>query len=66
MTMNVNGYVLRPRHARTNRAMGAIVDEAVTALPDVGVRRAAEFLASLGVPHEVAVRVLVYPHLRRS
>ena len=59
-------YLLKPAHARTNRRMRDLVDQAVTALPEVGVRKSAEFLASLHVPIDVAVRALVYPQRRRA
>ncbi|WP_338759082.1 hypothetical protein [Massilia sp. METH4] len=59
-------HMLKPAHARTNRRMREIVDQAVTALPEVGIRKSAEFLASLQVPFEVAVRALVYPQRRRA
>ncbi len=59
-------YLLKPQHARTNRRMRAIVDQAITALPEAGIRKAAEFLASMNVPCEVAVRALVYPKRRRA
>jgi hypothetical protein len=59
-------YLLKPAHARTNHRMRGLVDQAVTALPDVGVRKAAEFLHSLHVPIEIAVRTLVYPQRRRA
>ncbi|QCP14344.1 hypothetical protein FCL38_30960 [Pseudoduganella umbonata] len=59
-------YLLKPQHARTNRKMRDLVDQAVTAMPEVGIRKSAEFLASMHVPVEVAVRALVYPKRRRT
>ncbi|GGX78003.1 hypothetical protein GJV26_03975 [Massilia dura] len=59
-------FLLKPQHARTNRKMRDLVDQAVAALPEVGIRNAAEFLASLHVPVDVAVRALVYPKRRRA
>jgi len=38
----------------------------VAALPEVGLRRAAEFLFAMGVPQPIALRTLVYPAHRRA
>lgn len=43
-----------------------LVNQAVASVPTLGMQRAAEFLATMNVPAEVAVRVLVYPHRRRA
>ena len=43
-----------------------LVNQAVASVPTLGLQRAAEFLATMNVPAEVAVRVLVYPHRRRA
>lgn len=59
-------FLLKPKHARSNRKMRDIVDQAVSALPEVGIRKSAEFMASMHVPIEVAVRALVYPKRRRA
>jgi hypothetical protein len=59
-------FLLKPKHARSNRKMRDIVDQAITALPEVGIRKSAEFMASMHVPVEVAVRALVYPTRRRA
>ncbi|WBS04986.1 hypothetical protein OU994_12235 [Pseudoduganella sp. SL102] len=59
-------FLLKPQHARTNHKMRDLVDQAVTALPEVGIRKSAQFLASMRVPLEVAVRALVYPKRRRA
>jgi hypothetical protein len=59
-------FLLKPKHARSNRRMRDIVDQAITALPEVGIRKSAEFMASMHVPIEVAVRALVYPKRRRA
>lgn len=58
--------MLKPKHARTDRRTRDLVDQAIAALPDLGLRASAAFLASQGVPHEVALRALVYPERRRA
>lgn len=42
-----------------------LVNQAVASVPTLGLQRAAEFLAAMNVPAEIAVRTLVYPHRRR-
>ena len=37
-----------------------VVNQAIAAVPTLGVQKAAEFLASMNVPSEVAIRTLVY------
>ena len=44
----------------------AVVDQAIAAVPAIGIREAAEFLSAMNVPPEVAVRTLVYPGKRRN
>ena len=56
----------RTPYSRTDRATSDIVDQAVSALPRVGLRQAAEFLAAMQVAPKVAVRALVYPRRRRA
>ena len=55
----------RTPHPRTDRATSDIVDQAIAALPRVGLRQAAEFLAAMRVAPKVAIRTLVYPARRR-
>jgi hypothetical protein len=43
-----------------------LVNQAVASIPTLGLQRAAEFLAAMNVPADIAVRTLVYPHRRRS
>jgi hypothetical protein len=43
-----------------------LVNQAVASVPTLGLPRAAEFLAEMGVPSDIAVRALVYPNRRRS
>ena len=54
---------MHPRHDQKTRE---VVDQAIAAMPSIGLRDAAEFLSAMKVPPEVAVRTLVYPHRRRS
>lgn len=53
------------RRQRTDIRTRDLINQAVASIPTLGLRRAAEFLATMDVPAEVAVRVLVYPHRRR-
>jgi hypothetical protein len=54
---------MHPRHDQKTRA---VVDQAIAAVPAIGIREAAEFLSAMKVPPEVAVRTLVYPNKRRN
>ena len=54
------------RRQRTDGRTRDLVNQAVASIPTLGLQRAAEFLATMNVPAEVAVRVLVYPHRRRA
>lgn len=56
----------RPHHARADIKTREVVDQAIAAVPAVGLRQAAEFLSAMKVPHAVAVRTLVYPNRRRA
>jgi hypothetical protein len=53
------------RRQRTDIRTRDLVNQAVASVPTLGLQRAAEFLATMNVPAEVAVRVLVYPNRRR-
>lgn len=55
-----------PRRQRTDNRTRDLVNQAVASIPTLGLQRAAEFLATMNVPAEVAVRVLVYPNRRRA
>jgi len=57
---------MAPRIQRTDLRTRDLVNQAVASVPTLGLQRAAEFLATMNVPAEVAVRVLVYPERRRS
>jgi len=50
---------------RTDVHTRDLVDQAIASIPTLGLQRAAEFLAAMNVPAEIAVRTLVYPHRRR-
>lgn len=56
----------RPRRARTDQATRELVDQAIAAVPKVGIRGAAEFLAAMHVEPGIAARALVYPRRRRA
>lgn len=43
-----------------------VIDQAIASIPTVGMQRAAEFLAAMNVPAELAIRTLVYPKRRRQ
>ena len=53
-------------HPRNDMQTATLVQLAVAALPHIGVRRAAQFLAATEVAPDIAVRTLVYPRLRRA
>jgi hypothetical protein len=54
------------RVPRTDMRTRDLVNQAVASIPTLGLQRAAEFLAAMNVPAEIAVRTLVYPHRRRA
>jgi hypothetical protein len=60
------GAVTATRVQRLDHRTRDLVNQAVASVPTLGLQRAAEFLATMNVPAEVAVRVLVYPHRRRA
>lgn len=70
MTNEMNSEQLDPqqqaRRARTDMRTRDLVNQAVASIPTLGLQRAAEFLAAMNVPAEIAVRTLVYPRHRRS
>jgi hypothetical protein len=66
-TGSMNAALATPsRKQRTDMRTRDLVNQAVASIPTLGLQRAAEFLAAMNVPAEVAVRTLVYPHRRRS
>ena len=50
---------------RTDFRTRDLVNQAIAALPAVGLRRAASFLRIMRVPVDIAVRTLIYPQRRR-
>lgn len=56
----------RPKHIRTDMWTREVVDQAIAAMPAIGLRQAAEFLSAMKVPPDIAVRTLVYPQRRRN
>ena len=52
-------------HVRTDFFMRDVINQAVAAIPALGLQRTAEFLSSMNVPPEVAIRVLSYPSKRQ-
>lgn len=69
MNMQTHTQGSEPRRAEYQRSdmhTREVVDQAISAIPVVGLQRAAEFLSAMNVPHEVAVRALCYPHRRRA
>ena len=54
------------RRQRTDMRTRDLVNQAVASIPTLGLQRAAEFLAAMNVPAEIAVRTLVYPDRRRA
>jgi len=64
--MNADTAILEQRKPRTDMRTRDLVNQAVASVPSLGLQRAAEFLAAMNVPAEIAVRTLVYPHRRRN
>ena len=51
-------------HIRTDFRTRDVVNQAVAAIPSLGLQKAAEFLSAMNVPPEVAIRALAYPPKR--
>ena len=64
--MNIEFAPAIERKPRTDMRTRDLVNQAVASIPTLGLQRAAEFLAAMNVPAEIAVRTLVYPNRRRS
>jgi len=64
--MNIEFATETQRTLRTDMRTRDLINQAVASIPALGLQRAAEFLASMNVPAEIAVRTLVYPNRRRS
>ena len=65
LVADLAGKASGQRRQRTDIRTRDLVNQAVASVPTLGLQRAAEFLATMNVPAEVAVRVLVYPNRRR-
>jgi hypothetical protein len=52
-------------HPRTDFRTRDVVNQAIAAIPTLGLQKVAEFLSAMNVPPDVAIRTLVYPHRRR-
>jgi hypothetical protein len=52
-------------HIRTDFRTRDVVNQAIAAIPTLGLQKAAEFLSAMNVPPEVAIRALVYPVKRK-
>ena len=55
-----------PRALRTDFRTRDVVNQAIAAIPTLGVRQVAEFLKAMNVPPDIAIRTLVYPDRRRN
>ena len=64
--MNLDFATAIERKPRTDMRTRDLVNQAVASIPTLGLQRAAEFLAAMNVPAEIAVRTLVYPDRRRA
>jgi hypothetical protein len=53
-------------HPRTDFRTRDVVNQAIAAIPTLGLQQAAEFLSAMNVSPEVAIRTLVYPQRRRG
>lgn len=60
-----SSQAVQARVVRTDLRTRDLVNQAVASVPTLGLQRAAEFLAAMNVPAEIAVRTLVYPQRRR-
>jgi hypothetical protein len=54
------------RAPRTDFRTRDVVNQAIAAIPSLGLQQVAEFLNAMNVPPEVAIRTLVYPSRRRN
>ena len=54
------------RAPRTDFRTRDVVNQAIAAIPTLGLQQVAEFLNAMNVPPEVAIRTLVYPTRRRN
>ena len=66
MSYDSAGFNVAERKPRTYMRTRDLINQAVASIPTLGLQRAAEFLAAMNVPAEIAVRALVYPDRRRA
>ena len=66
MSYDSAGFNVAERKPRTDMRTRDLINQAVASIPTLGLQRAAEFLAAMNVPAEIAVRALVYPDRRRA
>jgi hypothetical protein len=66
MNYDTAGSNVAGRKPRTDMRTRDLINQAVASIPSLGLQRAAEFLAAMNVPAEIAVRALVYPDRRRA
>jgi hypothetical protein len=52
------------KHIRTDFFTRDVVNQAIAAIPTLGLQKAAEFLSAMNVPPEVAIRALAAPARR--
>ncbi len=55
-----------PIQMRTDFRTRDVVNQAIAAVPALGVQQVAEFLSAMKVPPEVAIRILASPAARRD
>lgn len=53
------------RAPRTDFRTRDVVNQAIAAIPSLGLQQVAEYLNAMNVPPEIAIRTLVYPARRR-
>jgi hypothetical protein len=54
------------RAPRTDFRTRDVVNQAIAAIPQLGLQQVAEYLNAMNVPPEIAIRTLVYPERRRN
>lgn len=62
----MNQQTSAPRCPRTDFRTRDVVNQAIAAIPTLGLQQVAEFLNAMNVSPEVAIRTLVYPQRRRN
>jgi len=62
----MNPTISQPRAPRTDFRTRDVVNQAIAAIPSLGLQQVAEYLNAMNVPPEIAIRTLVYPDRRRN